>query len=312
MKKSLLFLMIFVISLTPVSFAESDSPQVLVNGVEVEFPDQQPVIIDYRTMIPMRSVFETMGAVVEWIDAEQKVTIELNERVVSLYIGNPEITVSTIVRSGTVTMRSSPKTITMDVCPILLNGRTLIPIRFAAESLGATVEWDEEAYAVNIIYSDEDGGSGFTITKTATIVTDTYTDTNIPVTVSSFEEFEDKVIELVNEERANAGLAPLAKDNGLMEMARFKSQDMADNNYFAHESPTHGSFSDLLKKFNIQNTVAGENIAMGQRTAEAVMQSWMNSPGHKGNILNSDYTRIGVGCAQSANGSYYWTQEFAR
>lgn len=87
---------------------------------------------------------------------------------------------------------------------------------------------------------------------------------------------------------------------------------MIDNHYFSHQSPTYGSPFDMMKQFGISFTAAGENIAYGQPTAQAVMDAWMNSPGHRANILNSSYTQIGVGAVADNNGTIYWTQDFIR
>lgn len=119
--------------------------------------------------------------------------------------------------------------------------------------------------------------------------------------------FEEKVVELVNEQRALNGLSPLKLSSKLSDVARLKSQDMHDNKYFSHTSPTYGSPFDMMKTFGISYRSAGENIAMGYSSPESVMDGWMNSPGHRANILNASYTTIGVGYV--ADG-HYWTQEF--
>ncbi len=119
--------------------------------------------------------------------------------------------------------------------------------------------------------------------------------------------FEEQVVALVNEQRAANGLQPLTLSTALSNAARAKSQDMHDNHYFAHESPTYGSPFDMLTSFGISYRSAGENIAMGYATPEAVMTAWMNSSGHRANILNASYTQIGVGYVADGN---YWTQEF--
>lgn len=82
---------------------------------------------------------------------------------------------------------------------------------------------------------------------------------------------------------------------------------MQKNNYFDHNSPTYGSPFDMMKKFGISYKSAGENIAQGQRTPEEVVQAWMNSAGHRANILNNGFTHIGVGYVENGN---YWTQQF--
>lgn len=121
------------------------------------------------------------------------------------------------------------------------------------------------------------------------------------------DAIEEEVVALVNEERAKEGLSPLQIDRPLMDAAREKSQDMSDYDYFDHTSPTWGSPFDRLGELGITFNTAGENIAYGQRTAEQVMTSWMNSPGHRANILNGHFTHIGVGFVEDG---YYWTQQF--
>jgi len=123
-------------------------------------------------------------------------------------------------------------------------------------------------------------------------------------------KIEKEVVTLVNQERSKQGLAPLKENVQLSNIARTKSQDMVNKNYFSHTSPTYGSPFDMMKQFGITYTAAGENIAMGQQSAASVMSSWMNSPGHRANILSKDFTEIGVGLAKNNSGTIYWTQEF--
>ncbi|MGP4108177.1 CAP domain-containing protein [Virgibacillus sp. L01] len=120
-------------------------------------------------------------------------------------------------------------------------------------------------------------------------------------------EFEQQVVELTNKERTAQGLAPLKVDTELSKVAREKSRDMSANNYFSHNSPTYGSPFDMMKQFGISYQTAGENIARGQRTPQEVVNGWMNSEGHRKNIMNSDFTHIGVGYVEQGN---YWTQQF--
>jgi uncharacterized YkwD family protein len=119
--------------------------------------------------------------------------------------------------------------------------------------------------------------------------------------------YEQKVFDLTNAERAKAGLKPFAASDALTKTARLKSQDMTDKHYFDHNSPTYGSPFDMMHQLGITYSTAGENIAEGQTSAQQVMTDWMNSPGHRANILNKNYTNIGVGHSTSKN---YWAQEF--
>lgn len=130
---------------------------------------------------------------------------------------------------------------------------------------------------------------------------------NIPQLDTGVLSFEEEVIRLVNERRKEAGLTELKTDWELSRIARYKSQDMRQNGYFSHTSPTYGTPFEMIKAFGLSYKTAGENIAYGQRTPQEVMNAWMNSPGHRANILNAGFTRIGVGYEPNGN---YWTQMF--
>lgn len=118
-----------------------------------------------------------------------------------------------------------------------------------------------------------------------------------------------EVVRLVNVERAKQGLKALAINWELQRVAQLKAKDLTDNNYFSHTSPTYGSPFQMMKSFGIKYSSAGENIAKGQRTPQEVMTAWMNSSGHRANILNSSYTQIGVGYDSRSNS---WVQMFIR
>ncbi len=113
------------------------------------------------------------------------------------------------------------------------------------------------------------------------------------------------MIQLVNQERQKAGVSPLTIDPELSRVARIKSQDMKDNGYFSHTSPTYGSPFDMMKSFGITYRTAGENIALNS-SVEGAHTSLMNSEGHRENIMNSSFTHIGIGIV---DGRYY-TQMF--
>ncbi|MEI1421150.1 CAP domain-containing protein [Bacillus cabrialesii] len=143
-----------------------------------------------------------------------------------------------------------------------------------------------------------------TASKAPAAAEKTNTTTSAPSSVSAYEK---KVVELTNAERQKQGLKPLQIDETLSKSARAKSQDMKDKNYFDHQSPTYGSPFDMMKSFGISYKTAGENIAKGQKTPEEVVKAWMNSEGHRKNILNPNFTHIGVGYVESGS---IWTQQF--
>lgn len=116
-----------------------------------------------------------------------------------------------------------------------------------------------------------------------------------------------QVVALVNEERAAAGLNPLTINESAMSAALVRAKEIRQS--FSHTRPDGSSFSTALKEQGVSYRGSGENIAYGQRSPETVMKAWMNSSGHRANILNAKYTSIGVGCYEQ-NGTLYWTQLF--
>ena len=142
------------------------------------------------------------------------------------------------------------------------------------------------------------------------INTDKDNNTSNDSITGEFAAFQKEVVRLVNVERQKQGLGKLSLNAKLSNVATLKSQDMINKNYFDHTSPTYGSPFDMMKQFNISYKTAGENIAKGQKTPAEVVKAWMNSQGHRENILNKNYTEIGIGVAKDANGTLYWTQMF--
>ena len=130
---------------------------------------------------------------------------------------------------------------------------------------------------------------------------------NIPQLDAAISAYESEVIRLVNVQRTQHGLNPLSANWELSRVARYKSQDMVDHRYFSHTSPTYGTPFQMIRSFGLSFRTAGENIAYGQRTPQAMVNAWMNSSGHRANILNAAYTQIGVGYVASG---HYWTQMF--
>ncbi|MBR3015836.1 MAG: hypothetical protein IKH57_01955 [Clostridia bacterium] len=122
---------------------------------------------------------------------------------------------------------------------------------------------------------------------------------------------EQKLLNLLNEDRAKNGLAPLELDPQLSELARLKSNDMNSNHYFAHESPTYGNAAQMLDTFNYDYQGVGENIAH-HSNVEKAEAAFMSSDGHRRNILGSQWEKVGIGIAYDENGNMYVTQLFAR
>lgn len=152
-----------------------------------------------------------------------------------------------------------------------------------------------------------DGSTGADTTESGTGDTNTSNDETADKDAS---EQAQAVLKIVNQERAKQGLKALVLDKQLNNVAQLKAEDMKKNNYFDHNSPTLGSPFDLMRSQGVSYRTAGENIAAGQQSAEAVMNSWLNSSGHRANILNANYTKLGVGFCTGGRMGTYWVQEF--
>lgn len=133
-------------------------------------------------------------------------------------------------------------------------------------------------------------------------------ETNKPETNVEISEVIEEVAKLVNQERKKAGLPSLTLNVKACNAATIRAKETQQS--FSHTRPNGKNFSTALKEANISFSGAGENIAWGQKTAQAVMKDWMNSPGHRANILNAKYTQIGIGYVLNDSGIPYWTQLF--
>lgn len=173
--------------------------------------------------------------------------------------------------------------IELNTPPIIYNDFTLVPLRAVSEAAGAQVDWNGETRTINI-----------TVEK------------------SNFDEWAKRVLTLTNNERNKNGLEPLKWNDSLAELAKIHCDDMIARNFFAHDNPDGETPFDRMKKYGISYWVAGENIAAGQYSPEAVVESWMNSAGHRKNIMNPDFQYLGVSVVKGGSYGIYWTQEFAR
>ncbi|MCD8180151.1 MAG: CAP domain-containing protein [Firmicutes bacterium] len=275
---------------------------VFVNGKALTF-DQQPVISGDRTFVPMRTIFEYFGMDVEWDSENQSIYACNGDSEISMSIGSDEMWVN-------------GECIELDAVPFISGGRTLVPLRAISEALSCTVDWDGDAYSViisgNIINSTPtaEATAAPTAEPAQPTAAPTTEPTAAPTAAPTESDMEQEVFELVNEVRAENGLSALTWAEDLAEIARAHSADMINRGFFSHTNPDGESPFDRLKSNGISYRAAAENIACGQRTAEAVMESWMNSSGHRANILSSSVKEIGIGAAKDSQGIVYWTQLF--
>lgn len=262
----ILIMVIVSILMSTGALASNQDITIMLDGSPLK-TNCPPQIVNDSTLVPARAIFEAMGANVEWIDSTRTVIGTRGSDVIELQIG------STIAKIN-------GQTFTLKSPAIIIGSSTMAPVRFIAESLGATVGWDGDTRTV--------------------IINSTYKPDN---------SIETEVLRLVNIERTKAGLKQFKMSSELSKVARIKSQDMADNKYFSHTSPTYGSAFDMMDRWGINFNTAGENIAMGYSGAQSVVNGWMNSPAHRDNILNGRFNTLGVGYVKQ-NGTTYWTQMF--
>lgn len=127
-------------------------------------------------------------------------------------------------------------------------------------------------------------------------------------TKNAYVQWTNEVIQLVNEERKKAGVAPLTQDLALNQLAIIKAKDMVKRGYFDHYSPFYGHPWDQAALFDYEFTSLGENIGRNFNHPKEVVDAWMASKVHRENMLRENYTNIGVGIVPNANGNYYWVQ----
>lgn len=151
--------------------------------------------------------------------------------------------------------------------------------------------------------------SGNTSSGTTSSSTSTGNSGTSGTQTSSMNSDEKEVFDLINKQRTNNGLPALQNDSEVQRIARIKAQDMVNNNYFSHNSPTYGSPFDMMKSFKVSYKTAGENIAANSSNSSAVT-AWMNSSGHKANILNSSFNYTGIGVVSSPRYGKMYVQMF--
>ena len=135
------------------------------------------------------------------------------------------------------------------------------------------------------------------------------TNNNTGTISTTMNSDEKEVFDLINKHRTANGLSPLKENSELQRVARIKAQDMVNNNYFSHTSPTYGSPFDMMKSFKISYNTAGENIA-GNSSNSSAVTAWMNSPGHRANILNSSFNQTGIGVVTGSKYGKIYVQMF--
>lgn len=269
--------LIMALNLATVTIALA-APAIVFNGKIVKY-DVPPIIQKGVTLVPLRVILETFGAQVNYIPASKKITVVKDNLNIALKIGDKTAAVN-------------GKMVALSVAPQLINTRTFVPMRFISEALNAEVNWNSKTNTVEITYHAATGGQ---------------------LTSAEIMNYEKEIFKLVNEIRKEFGLQEFVWVDELASVARAHSADMANQKYFDHTSPTAGSPADRSRIAGLPGI--GENIAAGPMTAKEVHEAWMNSSGHRKNILNPDYRFIGIGIFSSSDpndayGGKYFTENF--
>lgn len=265
--KKIIAVLLILINMPSFAFAETDIA-VYLNGKQLEF-DQSPIIRNDSTLVPFRKIFEELDMTVQWDNTEKRVTAQDEETIISLVIDSP-------------IMYVNGKSVELLTPPVIMNNRTLVPLRAISEAAGADVEWDG-------------------VTRTVTITT----------LESSFEDWAELALILTNTERSMRGLAPLEWDNSLAYLAKAHCDDMVRRRFFSHNNPDGKTPFDRMKDAQISYRAAGENIAAGSYSPIEAVREWMNSPSHRENILNPKFKSIGIAVVKGGEYGIYWAQEFA-
>lgn len=289
------------LSVTSSASAEEDKNQEIklyIDGKKVEFEDVQPTRSNNVIMVPLRSLQKKLETEVKWNNETKQITSYKkgeNQSTKVVY----QLNSNYIFHEYKYGSNKLTKVEKIEIPVEQKDNRSMVPIAAATESLGYILKWSEEDNEIQI-----------TTNKDIQPVQnknqyDVYGD------YTKIKPMELDLFYLTNKEREKAGIAPLAYDVENGEVARIKSKDLHDNEYFAHESPTLGSPFEMIERFGITYKSAGENLAAGFKKPEETMKGWMDSKGHKENILREEFNRVGIGYYEG-NKKYkrYYTQIF--
>lgn len=246
--------------LFPFEAALATDITVFVDGQKLQL-DVAPVISEGRTLLPLRAVAEALGAEVNYDNSTKTVSINKDSSKIILTLNKKECTVDGMQKQ-------------LDVPASSISGRTLVPLRFVGESLGAGVEWVSASKQVKIT------GASYVIPPSA-----------------AEEKIAQEMLSLINAQRAAKGLAKLVLVDPLNELGRKHAWDMKKNKFFSHTSPSYGDAQVRAQNLGLWGVC--ENIASGYPDAQSVVEAWLNSKGHYANLMGKDLCFIGFGVCKT-------------
>lgn len=339
-----------VLGAAPSAFA-ADQITVTVDGEKVNFEDQQPVNIDGRIMVPIRDVAEKMGWEVEWftyygdtvVDGTFQIEhsaiftkpIASTDRYMAGYHSSLNIEDKTKTKSvwGATHILTQGEDLPVSAPAKVINDRTLVGIRDLADCMYADAQWDAETKTVAIKTTPTEQLPQYNEILANVASVKNQEPQEMPETKPTLtieeeqrqrtekyaaeqnakrDEIAEEVIRLTNAEREKAGLNPLKLDDSLMKAADVRVKEMGES--FSHTRPDGSKYITAAQEAGYSGSYVGENGSAGKSTAEYIVSSWMNSEGHRENILNPNYNYIGVAYNYNIGSEYgsYCVQIFAR
>jgi len=307
-------------SVAPVSPTVPVSPRaygeilIRINGefVHISYGDQVPIIVDSRTLVPLRVVMEALGFNVHWdpypINQASLTSATIEGLQILVTIGRETMRVYDLVPGE----RFGYEDVPLDVPAQIINNRTMVPVRAISEATGFMVEWDNDNRIVDVWTTAGNAPPQQTLPQAdlSALEQAVRNGTGILTIYRQFPEvavqeiqtaFEQEVIRLVNEIRAGYGLTPARVFHPeVARIARLRTDEIIEHNSdstLGHVSPVDGTLagSEFARARGLNVTGAAENAAWGATSPQMVVDGWMNSPGHRNFMLYTDFNFIGVG-----------------
>ncbi|MCL1845303.1 MAG: stalk domain-containing protein [Defluviitaleaceae bacterium] len=299
MKKGTILLALLTVLFAATAAYADSGISVVANGQNVNFADQQPIMIDGRTLVPVRGVFEMLGFNVDWEYETSTAVLASENHVVRITVGQSVFYTNGVAHQ-------------LDVPAQIIGGRTMVPLRLPLESVGYFLGWDgtNQTVLISTEFIDDVSVDAPLIASPTTspqpvVLTEEWISDSQFIDwlvyyfyTGGMSEIEWDVIQYINEERAAVGAPPLEFCRRLTMAARFKSQEMVDLGYFHHESPVYGNFRTIpMMLFDAHNMIS-ENLSrrvVRENIARTLVDGWMESPGHRENMLNPHHRVVGAG-----------------